>query len=69
MLAKAEAQFDVFITVDSNLQYQQNTPVVDRLIVVLRARSNRLEHLLPLVSDVNAALNEGARRAVVVVGV
>jgi len=41
---------------------------VDLLIVVLRARSNRLEHLLPLVSDASAALDEGGTRRVVFVG-
>ncbi len=68
LLALAETRFDAFVTVDSNLQYQQNTPDVDLLIVVLRARSNRLEHLLPLVSDVNAVLAAGGSRQVVVVG-
>jgi hypothetical protein len=68
LLARAEPEFDAFITVDGSLQYQQDTPSVDLLIVVLRARSNRLEHLLPLVSGVNAALARGESGKVVVVG-
>ena len=68
LLAKAEAEFDAFVTADSNLRYQQNTPDVDLLIVVLRARSNRLEHLLPLLSEANTALERGGSRRVVVVG-
>lgn len=69
LLAKAEPEFDAFVTVDSNLQYQHDTPAVDLLIVVLRARSNRLEHLLPLVSEANMALERGGSRKVVIVGV
>lgn len=59
LLALAEPEFDAFITVDGNLQYQQNTPEVDLLIVVLRVKSNRLEHLLPLVAEAHAALERG----------
>ena len=69
LLALAEAEFDAFMTVDSNLRYQQNTPEVDLLIVVLRARSNRLEHVLPLVPGASAALERGGSREVIVVGV
>ncbi len=69
LLAKAEAEFDAFITVDGNLQYQQNTPEVDLLIIVLRARSNRLEHLLPLVSEVNLALAQDGGSGMVVIGI
>ena len=67
LLALAEPEFDAFVTVDGNPQYQQNTPEVDLLVVVLRAHSNRLEHLLPLVSEANTALDRGASRTVVVV--
>ncbi len=56
LLAKAEPEFDAFVTVDRTLRYQQDTPEVDLLIVVLRAPSNRLEHVLPLVSGANDAL-------------
>ena len=69
LLALAEPEFNAFVTVDGSLQYQQNTPAVDLLIVVLKAKSNRLEHLLPLVSEASAALERGSPREVVVVGV
>ena len=68
LLALAEPEFEAFLTVDGSLQYQQNTLAVDLLIVVLKVRSNRLEHVLPLVSEANAILGRGARREVVVVG-
>jgi len=45
----AAAGFDVFLTPDRNLEYQQNLSRVRLGIVVLRARTNRIEELLPLV--------------------
>ena len=65
LLAKAEPEFDAFVTVDRKLRYQQNTPAVDLLIVVLRAESNRIENLEPLMPAVRDALR--TRRGGVVV--
>ncbi|MGA2750813.1 MAG: hypothetical protein ABSG59_18745 [Verrucomicrobiota bacterium] len=39
--------FDVFLTVDKNLPAQGRTGALPFAIVVLRAKSNRLEHILP----------------------
>lgn len=49
LLALAAGQFDVFVTADQNLQYQQNLAVLPLAVVVLKANNNRLETLLPLV--------------------
>ena len=51
-----EAQFDVFVTVDRGILYQQNLRSTKLGFIVLRAQSNRLEDLLPLVSDMLAVL-------------
>lgn len=50
--------FDALVTVDKNLPKQQR--VQNRLfgIVVLRAKTNRLADLLPLVGALRAALEE-----------
>src|SRR5919198_4229666 len=50
--------FDALVTVDKNLPKQQR--VQNRLfgIVVLRAKTNRLADLLPLVAALRAALEE-----------
>ncbi len=45
LLSLAEAVFDVFVTVDANLRYQQNLTGRQISIVILRSSSNRLEHL------------------------
>ncbi|MEO7682557.1 MAG: DUF5615 family PIN-like protein [Gemmatimonadaceae bacterium] len=46
-----QSGFEVFLTPDRNLQYQQNIPKAGIGIVVLRGASNRIEDLLPLVPD------------------
>ena len=50
LLTKAEdAGFSVFLTGDQNLEFQQNISKSRLGVVVLRAASNALEDLLPLV--------------------
>ena len=49
LLALAAQQFDVFVTVDRNLSFQQNLVVFSIAVVVLRARTNRLADLKPLI--------------------
>lgn len=45
----AAAGFYVFLTPDRNLEYQQNLSRAGLAVVVLLARTNRIEDLLPLV--------------------
>ncbi|MBE9156964.1 DUF5615 family PIN-like protein [Nodosilinea sp. LEGE 06152] len=56
LLALVEASFDIFITVDRNLAFQQNLPQFDIAVIVLQAHSNRLADLKPLVPRVIVAL-------------
>jgi hypothetical protein len=51
LLALVSGAFDVFITVDRNLAFQQNVGVLPFAVIVLRAKSNRLADLKPLVAD------------------
>ncbi len=48
--------FDVFITIDNNLEYQQQLADQPVSFVVHSAQNNKFETLLPLMSDVNEAL-------------
>jgi hypothetical protein len=57
LLALAAAQFDVFVTVDRNLSFQQNITTYGIAVVVLSARSNRLSDLAPLVPNLIAKLD------------
>jgi hypothetical protein len=52
LLALAEKEFDVFITVDRNLSFQQNLPKFDIAVLVLQAHTNRLADLKPLAPKV-----------------
>jgi len=50
LLAAAEkAKFEIFLTVDQGIEYQQNLTNRKIAIIILHARSNRLKDLLPLV--------------------
>jgi Domain of unknown function (DUF5615) len=49
LLALAAQNFDVFITVDRNLAFQQNLTDVAIAVIVLEARTNRLADLKALV--------------------
>lgn len=45
LLALAEPKFEVLVTVDANVSYQQNLQGRSIAIVVVHSSSNRLEHL------------------------
>jgi len=49
LLVWASGRFDVFVTVDRNLAFQQSTTDLPVAVVILRARTNRLVDLKPLV--------------------
>jgi predicted nuclease of predicted toxin-antitoxin system len=56
LLALAEARFDVFLTVDRNLSFQQDIARFKVAVVVLVAKGNRYPDLRPLVPDLLAVL-------------
>src|SRR5262249_12805371 len=59
LLRRAAASgFEVFVTADRNLSFQQNLAEVELGVVVLVARSNRLDDLLPLVPAILTALQD-----------
>ena len=49
LLRRAQREFDIFITVDRNLSFQQSIGRFSIAIIVLEAPTNRLEDLRPLV--------------------
>jgi hypothetical protein len=67
LLALAVGRFDVFVTADRNLSYQQDVSAFDIAVVVLAGRSNRLEDLRPLVPRLLEILPTAQRRAVTIV--
>jgi hypothetical protein len=54
----AETGFEVFLTADQNLQYQQNLAQSRLAVIVLVAPSNTLEDLMPLVPFVLKAIGD-----------
>ena len=56
LLSRAQADFDVFITTDRNLMFQQNLPKFDISVIVLAGKTNRLGDLLPLVPNLLDAI-------------
>lgn len=58
LLALAETDFDVFVTVDRNLSFQQDLPRFRLGVVVLVARGNRRSDLLPLVPELLAVVTD-----------
>ena len=68
LLALASKQFEVFITVDRNLSFQQNLPAFEIAVVILRSRSNRLDDLQQLVPELLSSLGKAQRGAVTYVG-
>lgn len=68
LLRTAAAAFDVLVTVDRNLPHQQILEAFEIRIVVLKARSNRIEHLAPLMPHVLHALETLQPKQYVVIG-
>ncbi|HEX2839336.1 MAG TPA: hypothetical protein VHN77_14555 [Phycisphaerales bacterium] len=56
MRAAADAGFDVLVTVDQNLRYQQSSATLPIAVVVLCAASNDIESLRGLVPSTLSAL-------------
>lgn len=48
--------YDVFLTCDASIQFQQNLKKFPLAFVILRSRSSKIEDLLPLAPGLTAAL-------------
>jgi predicted nuclease of predicted toxin-antitoxin system len=68
LLALAQREFDVFVTVDRNLSFQQNLPNFSIAVIVLRARSNRLTDLQKLIPELLTVLPVAKQGIVTYVG-
>lgn len=56
LLNLAAIEFDVFVTLDSNLAFQQNLSAMSLGVVVLHVKSSRYESLQPLVPALVSAI-------------
>ena len=58
LLGLAEAEFDVFLTTDQNLSFQQNLPRFNIGVVVLAARNTRFKTLVQSLPAILEALDQ-----------
>lgn len=58
LLNLAASEFDVFVTLDSNLAFQQNISRMPLGVVVMHVKSSRYESLQPLVSALVSAIDK-----------
>jgi predicted nuclease of predicted toxin-antitoxin system len=68
LLALAEGRWNVLITSDRNIEHQQNMTGRSVSVLILRAKSNRMKDLLPLMPACAKALLEMRPGQVVTVG-
>lgn len=63
------AGFDAFVTIDKNLQHQQNISRIPITIFILNAPNNRIDTLRPFVAKLNGLLDSPAQAQITVVAV
>ena len=68
LLARAAGRFDVMLTADQNLPYQQNLSTLPIAVMVVAAKSNRIEALRLLIPGLLAVLASIQPRTLVHVG-
>ncbi|MFT3906618.1 MAG: hypothetical protein QM718_09970 [Steroidobacteraceae bacterium] len=56
LLALAQAEFDVFVTVDKNLSFQQHLPKFSIAVILIHYKSNRVQDLLSLLPELIDAI-------------
>jgi hypothetical protein len=67
LLTLAQSQFDIFLTMDQGIPYQQNLDKYEIAVFVLRAPSNSLTHLRPLVPAILVAAQSPRKRMMTVI--
>jgi len=67
LMRAAHGQFDVFVTADQNLPYQQNLAYTGVGVIILTTVNNRIQTLAPLMPQVNKVLETIAAGQVVVI--
>jgi hypothetical protein len=68
LLREAEGNFEAFITTDKSLQHQQNLSAWSIAFVLLRAVSNDIADLEPLVPQLAARLADVAPGTLTIIG-
>lgn len=69
LLVLAATTFDVFITADKNLSFQQNLADLPISVIVLHSKSNKVKYLTSLMPIVATLLSQQLPKSVFDVGV
>ncbi len=62
LLEAAEQEFDVLVTMDRNMEYQQHLPRYNLAVILLVSKSNRLEDTEKFVPAIEDVLAKGVER-------
>jgi predicted nuclease of predicted toxin-antitoxin system len=69
LLSQAALQgFDVLVTKDQGIEHEQNLTNLPLAVVVIRAKTNKIDDIRPLVPALLAALNSLAPRTLIKIG-
>ena len=68
LLALAAAEFDILLTADKGIEFQQNLAMLPLAVLVVVARTNRMVDLAPLVPAILQAIGEMSPRTLRRVG-
>ena len=69
LLKKASSLFEVFVTVDRNLSFQQNLQVLPLVVIVIHSSSNRIQDLERYVPEVVLLLKSPLTKTVHRIGI
>ena len=58
LLRRMQGQYDAFITMDRGIEHQQNIVALTFAVLLIRAPSNRMRHLVPLIPQILVSLAE-----------
>ena len=64
MLTLAATEFDVLLTADKGIEHQQNLAALPIAVLIVLARSNRMEDMAPAVPAILTALSELQPRSI-----
>lgn len=65
LLQKAAAAFDVLVTMDKGIEHQQNLRKYEIGVILISARSNRIQDIQPAMVKLNEVLREVQPRHVI----
>ena len=68
LLTLAAKEFDVFVTVDRKIANEQDLTRFTLAVILLRAPTNRLEHIQPLAAALSEQLGHAPVGALTVIG-